>query len=104
VKTSSAHEGTAGGGDLTLLFSDSVLRTRDAAISAAKARLYFSRRDAVSGDVALMGTPEIDLGETVSLERVPTAGVDGLYQVMAVSHILDTRRGFLTTVSVGGMP
>ncbi|HXB21075.1 MAG TPA: hypothetical protein VNV88_06830 [Candidatus Solibacter sp.] len=103
VKDSSAHEGAAGGGDATLLFGDPVLRTRDAAESAAKARLQFSRRAAVSGTVELVGTANVDLGETAALKGVPASGIDGLYQVMAVTHRIDTRRGFRTLISLGGM-
>ncbi len=104
VKDASAHEGSAGGGDATLFFSDPVLRTRDAAESAAKARLYFSQRDAVAGELELAGSPDVDLGETVELKGIPSAGIDGLYQVIGVTHRLDARRGFHTTVSLGGMP
>jgi phage protein D len=104
VKDSSAHEGTAGSGAATVPFSDPVLRTRDAAESAAKARLYFSRRAAISGTVELMGTPDANLGETAELTGVPAPGVDGLYQIMAVTHRLDAGRGFRTLLHLGGMP
>lgn len=104
VKDSSAHEGEAGGGASTVLFSDPVLRTRDAAESAAKARLYFSQRAAISGTVELMGTPDADLGKTAELKGVPASGVDGLYQIMAVTHRIDTGRGFRTVLHLGGMP
>jgi phage protein D len=104
VKDSSAHEGTSGSGADTLLLSDPLLRTRDAAESAAKARLYFSQRDSVTGELELAGAPDVDLGETVQLDGVPGDDIDGLYQVMGVTHWLDSRRGFRTTVYLGGMP
>ncbi|HZU25690.1 MAG TPA: hypothetical protein VFA04_09215 [Bryobacteraceae bacterium] len=104
VKDPSPHEGTAGSGSDSVLFSDPVLRTRDAAESAAKARLYFSQRDATSGELELMGAPDVEIGETVEIKGVPTPDVDGLYQIMAVVHRLDARRGFRTMVALGGMP
>lgn len=104
IKDSSPHKGEVGGGAATLLVSDPLLRAKEAADTAANARLYLSRRDAVVGHVELMGSPEIRLGEALALEGVPDAGVDGLYQVMAVRHCLDRRRGFRTYVTLGGMP
>ncbi len=104
VKDPSPHQMSAGSGAVGLLLSDALLRTKDAADAAAGARLYFSRRDAVSGRVELMGNAGVKLGQAVALEGVPDEGVDGLYQVMSVRHRLDRRRGFRTTVGLGGMP
>jgi hypothetical protein len=104
VKTSSAHQGTAGSGSASVLVSDPLLRTRDAAESSAKARLYFALRDAVSGELEIQGAPDLDLDQAAELSGVPSPGVDGVYQIMGIMHSLDTRRGFRTTVSLGGMP
>lgn len=104
IKDPSPHAGKAGGGPATLLLSDPLLRTKEAADRAANARLYLSQRGAVLGCVELMGSPKVRLGEAVALEGVPDAGVDGLYQVMTVRHCLDRRRGFRTFVALGGIP
>lgn len=104
VKSPVPHKGAAGGGAVSVLLSAPLLRTKDAAQSAADARLARSKRDAVSGFVELMGSPGIKLGQTVALEGVPDSGADGLYQVMAVRHRLDRQRGFRTYVALGGMP
>lgn len=104
VKDPAPHQGAAGGGAAALLLSAPLLRTKDAAQSAADARLARSQRDAISGFVELMGSPGIKLGQTVALEGVPDSGADGLYQVMAVRHRLDRRRGLRTFVALGGMP
>ena len=104
VKDPSSHKGEAGGGAIQLILSDPYLRTKDSAEKAAKGRLYFSKRDSVTGTVELMGSPQVKLGQAVALEGVPKSGVDDVYQVMAVRHCLDPWQGFRTFVSLGGMP
>ncbi len=104
VKDPSSHRGEAGGGAIGLIMSDPFVRTKDAAEKTARGRLYFSKRDSVSGTVELMGSPQVKLGQAVALEGVPKAGVDAVYQVMAVRHSLDPWQGFRTVVSLGGMP
>ena len=103
VKDPSPHRADAGGGAARLILSDPLLKTKEAATSTADALLYFSQRAAVSGHVSVMGYAKVKLGEAVALEGVPDAGVDGLYQVMSVSHRLDRRQGFRTVVGLGGM-
>jgi phage protein D len=104
VKDPSPHQVLAGSGAATLLLSDALLKTKEAADTAAKAGLSFSQRDAVFGHVELMGSPDVKLGEAVQLMSVPDEGVDGLYQVMSVRHRLDRRHGFRTVAGLGGMP
>jgi phage protein D len=104
IKDPSPHQGAAGSGPIALPLNDPLLRTKDAADTAAGARLYFSQRDAVTGRVELMGNPKVKLGDAVALEGVPKAGVDGTYQVMAVRHCLEKKRGFRTLVALGGIP
>lgn len=104
IKDPAPHTAKAGGGASALLVSDPMLRTKEAADSAAKAQLYFSQRDALAGSLKLMGTPEIQLGEAVALKDLPDDEVNQLYQVMAIRHCLNKRRGFYTDVVLGGMP
>jgi len=104
IKDPAPHTVKAGGGADALLLSDPLLRTKEAADTAANAQLYFSQRNAVVGSVALMGTPEIQLGETAALKNLPDAELNRTYQVMAIRHRLDKRRGFSTSVVLGGMP
>lgn len=102
IKDASPHTAKAGGGANALLVSDPLLRTKEAAGKVANARLYFSQRDALVGSLTLMGTPEIQLGETAALKDMPDSEMNQLYQVMAVRHRLSKRRGFYTYVVLGG--
>lgn len=104
VKDPTPHKAVAGGGAAAAVLSAPLLRTKDAAQCAADARLARGKRDAASGWVELMGRPGIRLGQAVALEGLPDAAADGLYQVTAVRHRLDRRRGFRTVVGLGGMP
>ncbi len=103
VKDPSPNKGQAGTGD-GLVISDPVLRNKDAADIAAKARLYFSQRDAQGGVIELMGNADVTLGQAVELIDLPGDNADGLYQVMAVRHSLGRGTGFRSFVTLGGMP
>jgi phage protein D len=103
VKDPSPNQGRAGDGE-GLVVSDPLLRSKDAADTAAKARLYRSRRDAQGGVIGLMGNAEVALGQAVELIDLPGDGADGMYQVMAVRHSLGRATGFRTWVTLGGMP
>ena len=98
VKDPSSHAATEGDENV-LVVSDPMLRTREAAATAAKAIVAASRAAMLIANVSLVGRPEVRLGQAVELKGVPTEGVDGVYQVAAVRHVLDARR-FRTTLQL----
>ncbi|MGH2736939.1 MAG: hypothetical protein ACRDKZ_15270 [Actinomycetota bacterium] len=100
-KSSDAFAGEASGQGSTLM-TKPVLRTKDAAQSAATGLLGRRSREAASGTVRLMGSPHIHLGDALAFVDLPGASDDNLYQVTAVRHALDTRTGFYTLVGFGG--
>jgi hypothetical protein len=51
-----------------------------------------------------MGNPDVTLGQAVALDGMPEDAWNDTYQVLAVRHALDGRRGFRTHVALGGMP
>ena len=103
VKDPSPYQGQAGD-TATLVLSDPVLRTKDAAQSAAAGLLAFQQRQVVTGEVELMGTPGLTLGQAIALSGMPEDSWNDTYQVVAVRHVLDGRRGFRTWAGLGGMP
>ncbi len=103
VKDPSPYRGEAGG-TATLVVSDPLLRTKDAAEASAAGRVAFRQRETVTGDVELVGTPDVTLGQAVALSGMPDDAWNDTYQVIAVRHVLDGRRGFRTHVGIGGMP
>ncbi|MFI5041237.1 MAG: hypothetical protein ACHQNA_05220 [Acidimicrobiales bacterium] len=103
VKDPSPYQGQAGD-TATLVVSDPLLRTKDAADSAAAALVAFRQREVVTGDLELMGNPDVTLGQAVALSGMPDDSWNDTYQVVAVRHVLDGRRGFRTHACLGGMP
>ena len=98
TKDFTPNVGVAGQGEPSLLLQNSTLRSASAAGTAARARLTHLQRQTKRGRVLLTGQPQIKLGDTVRLDAVPEAGVDGSYQVRAVTHRLTKSTGFTTTV------
>jgi phage protein D len=103
VKDPSPHRGEAGG-TATLIRSDPIVRTKEAADTAAGGWLDRMRRDATSGGLELMGSPQVGLGDAVALAELPDRAMNATYQVMAVRHLLDRQRGFRTAVALAGLP
>jgi phage protein D len=103
VKDPSPYRGEAGGA-ATMVLSDPALRTKEAADTAARGLMDFRRREAVTGVLELMGSPGVTLGQSVALDGLPDDVLNDTYQVLAVRHALDRRRGFRTIVGLGGMP
>jgi phage protein D len=102
VKDPSSYVGEAGG-TATLVVSDPLLRTQEAAASAASGMVGFRQRDVVSGRLELLGRPGLGLGGAVEIADLPDDSSNDTYQVVALRHVLDRRRGFRTMVGLGGM-
>ena len=88
----------------SLLVSDPVLRTKQAAAGSAEGAIAFRKRREVNGFVESMGNPAVKLGQAVALKGMPDDSLNDLYQVLSVRHVLDRRRGFRTYIGLGGMP
>jgi len=98
VKDPSAHAATAGDAD-TLTLSDPLLRTRAGAQLAAQSWLG-SRWRGGTARALLPGRPSLQLGQAVELRGLPEAGLDGVYELLALQHRLDVLRGFGTRLSL----
>ncbi len=103
VKDPSSYAGQSGGSPGASV-SDPVLRTRDAADSAALARTDGWARAAVNGRLQATGNTDVALGGTVQVDGMADDALNDRYQVMAVRHVLDRARGFRTLVALGGLP
>ena len=100
VKDPSAHAG--GGGPVVV--SESALRTKEAADTAAQAGVARAQRAALQGTVEVTGAPQVALGDAVALEAMPDDALNVTYQVLGLRHVLDRRRGFRTRLSLGVAP
>jgi phage protein D len=94
----SGQKGTSGSGSPTLLLEEPALRTSDAAATAADAAETAIRRRKLRGRLVGLGDPSIKLGDAVRLKGLPDGGLDGSYQVRAVTHRITKTCGFTTAV------
>jgi hypothetical protein len=94
----------AGAGPLRVL---AVLRTRDAAAGMAQALSRRAARAAFAGRMTVVGRPEVRPGDLIEVSGLPS-GDPGTLRVRALTHRLDARHGFVTTLAVeaagGGLP
>jgi hypothetical protein len=99
TKDFSGSKGTAGSGDPNLLLERPVLRTADAARTAAEARFTMIQRRTIRGRLVILGRPEVKLGDAIRLREVPEDDLNDVYQVRAVTHRITKAGGFTTTVT-----
>lgn len=98
TKDFAASKGTAGGGDSSFLLERSVLRTADAAQTAAQAQLTHFRRRAVRGSLLTTGQPQVKLGDAIRLRGVPETRYNATFQVRSVTHRITKADGFTTRI------
>jgi phage protein D len=91
-------KGTSGSATPTALLERSVLRTAAAAATAAQAEFTRVSRRALRGRVVTWGSPQIKLGDAVHLSNVPDNPADTPVQVRSVTHRIDKRRGFMSSI------
>jgi hypothetical protein len=75
------------------------LRTRDAAESLGGALAARAARAGARGTVRLVGRPDLRPGDRAEVADLPPPD-PGPLRILAVEHLLDGRRGFVTTLTV----
>ena len=98
TKDFSGSKGTAGSGDPKLLLEKVVLRTSDTAQTAADAAQTRIQRRTLRGTLVTIGRPEVKLGDAIQLGAMPDDSLNTGFQVRSITHRLDKRGGFTTTV------
>lgn len=98
TKDFSGSKGTAGSGDPKLLLERPVLRTVDAARSAADAAQTRIQRRTLRGRLRTIGRPEVKLGDAIQLRSMPDGSLNKNFQVRSVTHRITKLGGFTTTV------
>jgi phage protein D len=87
-------EGTAGDGEGLIVY-DAAIRDKETADAVAKARLARARHTHWVSVLAL-GSPEVKLGDSISLKGFDQDLLKGEFKVRSVDHHLSKRRGFTT--------
>lgn len=93
----SGSKGSSGTGAL-LLRERPVLRTREAARTAASATLTSIKRRTLRGNVVTIGRPEVKLGDSIRLLKMADDSLNTIFQVRSVTHRITKLGGFTTTV------
>ena len=92
------YQGAAGSDEPTLLRRDPVARTKDLADRFAAGHLALAQRVTHQVTIRLLGRPQLDLGETLSVADVPDPLVNGEGYLRAIRHQFSAQTGFTTTV------
>lgn len=97
-KDLSSMRGQAGTGKPTLLLERPVLRTSQAAQSAADALHTNTQRRALRGRLTIPGNPAVKLGDAVRVQESPEGELNDTYQVRSIVHRIAKKNGFITTI------
>lgn len=97
----SDYRGSAGSGDPNLLLLDPAARTRDLSDRFAAGQLATKQRSAHQVTITVLGRPQLDLGDSISVGDVPDALINGSGYVRAVRHRFSVVHGFLTDFRIG---
>jgi phage protein D len=90
-------KGEAGSGT-TLSLDDVAIRDKKTAETVAKARAA-RLRYSFGASVESVGKPEINLGDTITIENVPYSTLGGKMEVRSIEHYLSKVKGFTTTIN-----
>jgi phage protein D len=98
--TKKESKGSAGGkAGLVIRLADPTARTQDAAGKIAEAILAV-HKPKQSGVLKTLGAPGVKLGDAVKVTEMPVSSQNGTFKVTGVSHALNIKRGFMTTIAI----
>jgi hypothetical protein len=95
------YRGAAGSGNPNLLVIDPAARTRDLTDRFAAGHLVTKQRTAHQVTITVLGRPQLDLGDAISVGDVPDGLINGNGYVRAIRHRCSVMQGFLTDVRIG---
>lgn len=96
----SSFRGEAGSGGPRRLVLDPAARTKDLADRFAAGYRSTGSRAAQQVSISVLGRPQLDLGENVSVGDVPDDLANGSGYVRAIRHRFDTDGGFVSDLRV----
>jgi len=102
-KDFTSNKGLGGEEEKSLLIQDSVIRTKDAALACAQAKLNYMKKFSVFGSATVQGNSEVKLGDAVEFKECPQDELNQLFQVRQVRHMLSKNSGFITKIGFCGI-
>jgi hypothetical protein len=94
------YRGEAGADVPARIFLDPAARTKDLADRFAAGRLAVAKRTAYQVRMTVLGRPQVDLGETLSVGGTPDALMNGSGYVRAIRHRFGVGTGFVTDLRI----
>lgn len=94
----SGARGSQGEGDPLRRLERPVLRTRQAAQTAATALWRKIQRNGLTGRALTLGRPQVRLGDAIRLRGLPDSSLNTFFQVRRVRHRLTKAGGFTTEI------
>ncbi|HEY0735989.1 MAG TPA: hypothetical protein VGD69_13835 [Herpetosiphonaceae bacterium] len=94
------YRGSAGTDAPKRLILDPAARTKDLADTFAKGRLVVAGRRAHQIEVAVLGQPQVDLGDTIDVAGLADALINKSGYVCFIRHHFDAQRGFVSTLRI----
>jgi phage protein D len=102
VKQPSSVTGAAGQGSRARGFSDRLLRSAEAAGTAAQALADAAARAATVGTLIVPGAPKVTPATNIAIAGSTDGVFDGAYLVTRVRHVFSKRTGFRTHITFAG--
>jgi hypothetical protein len=102
VKDNDRFRSEIGEGGRTLALQDGMIRTKDAADAAAKAKFGAIKDGSALGRLKLLARPTLRLGDAIELKNVPKPELNGLFKVTAVRHLFSKQQGLVTFANFSG--
>ena len=56
-----------------------------------------------TGRITVLGNPAMKLGDTVLLSKMPDTAMNGAFRIKRVSHLLSSRRGFISKIFIASI-
>jgi phage protein D len=95
-------KGSAGGkAGLVVRLADPTARTQETAGKIAEAALA-AGKPKLSGVLKTLGAPGVKLGDAVKISEMPLKTQNGTFKVTGVTHTLNAKKGFVTTIAIEG--
>jgi hypothetical protein len=104
TKDFSDAKGSAGEAGKAQLLERPVLRTAEAASAAASAALSTIQARTLRGRLLTTGRPEVQLGDAIRLQGLADERLNTTFQVRSITHRLNRRHGFTTTIEFRSIP
>lgn len=103
IKDFTPNKGSEGKKEKTLLIQDSIIRTKNAALAYAQAKLKALKNASLSGSAIIPGNSEVKLGDAVEFKDSPRDELNQVFQIRRIRHMLNKSLGFITEIGFSGI-